>query len=208
MSTSAESLRPCALIATLPLAQLSGHKTVGNTLNDAALGQYINDLIVHELARAQSSAPDERVTLANSALDALRTEDAKIKWQKLAANPTTQWQEQVLPTLLESKNVAGKYPPRLVLSFAALVAHSRGKFGKVKLNCKDRAPINTLYAEAWQEYDESPDSVRELLSIVFEETSVWGQDLNMLPGLHRAVSAQLIDLLGLGVAETLRWTQV
>ena len=207
MSTTPEDLKHCALVATLPLAQLSGLKTVGDALNDESLGHYMRDLITNELAAKQSSDADERLAISNAAIDAIRDQEAKTKWDKLAAKPTTQWKDHLLTTLLESKNPAGKYPPRLVLSFAALVAHSRGKFGKVKFKCKDSSSINKLYAEAWKEYDESPDSVRDVLSIVFEEESVWEQDLNALTGLHRCVSAMLLDILGPGIPETLRRVQ-
>lgn len=204
MSKTAEVLKNCALVATLPLAQLCGLKSVGDALNDESLGRYFVELITNELAAYQPGSRDEQQALAKAVLETIRNQDASQKWDKLAPNPTTQWKDHLLATLLDGKQATGKFPPRLMFSFAALVVYSRGKFGKLKLKCKDSSEINKLYAEAWREYDESPTSVRDLLSIIFEEESVWQQDLNTIPGLHRSISATLIDILDTGIPETLR----
>ena len=204
MPATPESLKNSALVATLPLAQLSGLKTVGDALKDELLGRYLKELITNELTVGQTSASDEQLALSTATIEAIRDKEANQKWEKLATNPTTQWKDLLLSPLLDGKSVSGKFSPRLVISFAALVAHSRGKFGKIKFKCKDSSQINKLYAEAWREYDESPSSVRDLLSIVFEEESVWQQDLNAISGLHRSVSTVLIDILDNGITEALR----
>jgi mannitol-1-phosphate/altronate dehydrogenase len=171
------------------------------------LGRYLKDLITYDLTATQTGENDEQRSLGTAAIEAIDNNGAKQKWEDLAQAPTTQWRDCLLTALLDSKQIKGKFSPRLVLSFAALIAHSRGKFGKLKFKCKDSPQINKLYTEAWHEYDESPSSVRELVSIVFEEESVWKQDLNAISGLHRSVSTALIDILDTGIPETLRRAQ-
>ena len=122
MPTTPESLKNCALVATLPLAQLCGLKTVGDALNDESLERYLKDLITNELAAGQSDDHDEQLALATAAIEAIRHKEANQKWEKLATNPTTQWKDHLLTTLLDGKSASGKFSPHLVISFAALVS--------------------------------------------------------------------------------------
>jgi tagaturonate reductase len=106
----------------------------------------------------------------------------------------------------------GQLPRRLVFSLAALIAFYRGtEFrdgGLVGLRAgqeypiRDDAPVLELFDRVWTRYESRGDA-REVARTVLAEGSIWGEDLNDLPGLTEAAAADLEAILRNGVTRAM-----
>jgi tagaturonate reductase len=89
-----------------------------------------------------------------------------------------------LKTYLERK---GELPKGLVLGLAAIITYYKGgKRGEVEIVPNDDAAIMTLLKNLW-----SDGNIRKVAEGVLAAEFIWGEDLNLIPGLTDLVEAYL-----------------
>jgi tagaturonate reductase len=134
----------------------------------------------------------------------------------IALNSTSKWKVRVLPSLLEGVSMTGKLPRRLAFSLAALLVlyridldehgNATGKRDDEPYELKDTLEALRLLSGAWKNYDHHGDP-RRLGQEVLGQVSLWGRDLNTVPGLTDSVAADVKRILECGLSPALKELQ-
>lgn len=181
-------------------AFLSGFNTVKDAMEDQAFGQFVRDLMLNEIAPAIPAKVDaagaERFGL--QVLDRFRNSYINHQWISITMQYTSKMKMRVVPVLLKYFAGRNKVPQHIALGFAAYLLfmkavkkESNGYQGE--WNGKPY-PINddkaAYFFEQWKKY-----GTDELVQQVLSDTSLWGTDLSMLPGLVQTVQSNLQHLI-------------
>jgi tagaturonate reductase len=182
------------------LAILCGFQTVKDALNDEDFLTYINQLLNDEMI---PGVADENISIedaeqfASRVVDRFRNPSIDHYWQSIALNFSAKMKMRNLPLLLSYMERSELVPTKMALGFSSMLVylHStkeiNGKFyssryGKDYEIQDDKVP---LLNKDWVNGDYFTTATKLL-----NESSVWGMDLNKLPGFTEAV-AEYIELL-------------
>ena len=103
-----------------------------------------------------------------------------------------------LKTYLKRK---GHLPEGLVLGLAAIMVYYRGgkRADGVDIVPNDAPEIMELLSKLWKEGD-----VENLVKTVLAQTSIWGEDLNAIPGLKDRVVYYINRINDVGMLDTVK----
>lgn len=180
-------------------AYLSGLDTVREAVEDERVGGFVRGMLMEEILPSLSGDSAELKQFAEKILERFFNPYIRHEWMSISLNSMSKWETRVLPSLLESLEKTGRLPQRMVLSLAALMAFYRGVRGDQPIECKDNADILELYAKVWGAYDGSAEGLEQLVRSVLGYQVNWKRDLNAVPGLTAAVTAQLQKILDEGM---------
>ncbi|HXZ44848.1 MAG TPA: tagaturonate reductase, partial [archaeon] len=131
----------------------------------------------------------------------------------IALNSTSKYRARVLPSVVDFQKRTGVLPPHLCFGLAALIAFYRGKTFRdgvligehhgEEYRIVDDNPVLDFFSDLWRAYT-SPADLRALVTRVLANTSIWGQDLNALPGMTDAIATYLTAILDMGMVAALR----
>ena len=95
----------------------------------------------------------------------------------------------------------GELPKGLVLGLAAIITYYKGgvRADGVEIVPNDAPEIMQLLKDLWATGD-----TRKVAEGVLAATSIWGEDLNAIPGLTAAVKADLDAIRDKGMLETVK----
>jgi tagaturonate reductase len=193
-------------------AYLAGKSTVGECMADVLLRGYVERAIAEEIIPNLGLPKEDLLRFAAAAIERFANPHIKHYLLSIALNSTSKYRARVLPSVLESQKRTGALPPRLCFGLAALIAFYRGKcfrdgalFGErhgEEYRIVDDRPVLDFFADLWRAYN-SPADVRTLVIRILANTSIWGLDLNTVPGMTDTVAGYLTAILDKGVAAAL-----
>ncbi len=191
------------------LALLAGIETVGQAMADEGMAAYIHKLMLSELIPGVSGTVDIKTAqqFGQQVLDRFRNPYIEHRWQTITLHYSMKMKLRNVPTLTQYyREHAHGVPQCIALGFAAYLLFMRGTTqrdgiwygehnGKAyPIQDQQAAYFSGLWARL------SPD---ELTQAVLQNSALWGQNLNALPGFGDAVAGFLTRLLEKGVSATL-----
>jgi tagaturonate reductase len=194
-------------------AYLTGKNTVGECMADSLIRGYVRMAIAEEIIPTFDLAKDDLSRFAAAVMERFANPHIKHYLLSIALNSTSKYRARVLPSVLEYQRRTGALPQRLCFALAALIAFYRGRAFKdgvlvgerrgEEYRIADDRAVQDFFFGVWQDYA-SPADARTLVSKVLANASVWGQDLNAVPGITDAIAGYLTAILDKGVAAALR----
>ncbi|MEQ9887715.1 tagaturonate reductase [Pectobacterium zantedeschiae] len=190
--------------ALVPVAFLAGLDTVGESMNDALIGKFVEKTIAEEIVPVLDLPHDELTSFAQAVLSRFRNPFIQHQLLSISLNGMTKFRTRILPQLLTYRERHGELPARLTFALAALIAFYRGERsgeGDVLQTypLQDDAHWLERYSTLWAGVKENTVSLAELVNVVLRDADHWEQDLTQVPGLAAQVTEQLQTIVERGM---------
>jgi len=190
-------------------AFLAGFDIVRQAMEDETFFGYVQELMVGEISEAIPYAIDQKVRreFAYKVLDRFKNPSIKHQWHSITLQYSMKVKMRVLPVLLQHYKNFNHSPHDIALGLAGWILFMRavkhdgdkyyGERNGVLYSINDDQAA--YFYKQWKQHGESG-----IVSAVLRDQSLWGVDLNELPGLSDAIAKNLTNMLAYGVRNTLR----
>lgn len=186
--------------AMVPVAYLAGHRAVGETLSDPLMQNFVNTLLQHEVIPTLSLDKAMLEKFAADVLDRFRNPYIQHELLSISLNSLTKFKTRLLPQLLTYSHKFGQAPTHISYALAALIAFYRGRYAGQTIPLADDQWLLDRFTQWAPLYDNDPPQlVREVLGM----QDHWGLDLNTLPHLSQTVTDDLVNILSVGIVDSL-----
>lgn len=185
--------------ALVPVAFLAGLDTVGESMNDAQIGRFVEKTIAEEIVPVLDLPHDELMSFAQAVLSRFRNPFIQHQLLSIALNGMTKFRTRILPQLLTYREQQGQLPARLTFALAALIAFYRGERNGENYPLQDDAHWLERYSTLWHGVNDRTLSLQQLVTTVLSDAAHWEQDLTQVPGLVEQVTQQLQAIVDRGM---------
>ncbi|WCG83622.1 tagaturonate reductase [Pectobacterium sp. A5351] len=190
--------------ALVPVAFLAGLDTVGESMDDALIGTFVEKTIAEEIVPVLDLPHDELTSFAQAVLSRFRNPFIQHQLLSISLNGMTKFRTRILPQLLTYRERHGELPARLTFALAALIAFYRGERSGEgdalqTYPLQDDAHWLERYSTLWAGVKENTVSLAELVNVVLRDADHWEQDLTQVPGLAAQVTEQLQTIVERGM---------
>ncbi|MEL7629796.1 tagaturonate reductase [Pectobacterium aroidearum] len=190
--------------ALVPVAFLAGLDTVGESMDDALIGKFVEKTIAEEIVPVLDLPHDELTSFAQAVLSRFRNPFIQHQLLSISLNGMTKFRTRILPQLLTYRERHGELPARLTFALAALIAFYRGERSGEgdtlqTYPLQDDAHWLERYSTLWAGVKENTVSLAELVNVVLRDADHWEQDLTQVPGLAAQVTEQLQTIVERGM---------
>ncbi|MEE3651248.1 MULTISPECIES: tagaturonate reductase [unclassified Brenneria] len=185
--------------ALVPVAFLAGLNTVGEAMDDARIGKFVEKTIAEEIVPVLDLPLDELTSFAQAVLSRFRNPFIQHQLLSIALNGMTKFRTRILPQLLAYHECHGELPARLTFALAALIAFYRGERDGENYPLQDDAHWLERYSTLWRGVKDDSVSLAELVNAVLSDAEHWEQDLTQVPGLAAQVTRQLQTIVERGM---------
>ncbi|MFZ1873757.1 MAG: tagaturonate reductase [Chania sp.] len=189
--------------ALVPVAFLAGLNTVGEAMSDKQVGDFVARSIAEEIMPVLDLPQEELLPFAEAVQNRFRNPFIQHQLLSIALNGMTKFRTRILPQLLAGQQKNGVLPTRLTFALAALIAFYRGERQLGNYPLQDDAHWLERYATLWAGVKHRDIPLATLVETVLADENHWGQNLNSVPGLTAAVSANLRVILEDGMRTAL-----
>jgi tagaturonate reductase len=172
--------------AMVPLAYLSGLRTVRDAMEDTELGPIIREIIFNEIIPTLDLPSDESYQYASEVMDRFRNPFIRHELISIALNSVSKFKVRVLPGLLEFKKRKGFWPKYLTKSLAYLIQFYSGKTKTEDITLKDDPKVITFFQELWKDND-----LTKIVQKTLKKADFWGEDLSKKEGLAEILIEEL-----------------
>ena len=170
-----------------PVGYLSGLDTVRECVEDPEIGKFVHKVMYEELMETLNLPKPELQAFADSVVERFVNPYIKHFVTSIMLNSFPKYKTRDLPGLKTYLERKGELPKGLVLGLAAIITYYKGgKRGDVEIVPNDDAAIVALLKDLW-----TSDDVRKVAEGVLGAEFIWGEDLNLIPGLADLVAADL-----------------
>lgn len=177
--------------AMVPVAYLSGARTVLEAMQNEQVSNYIEALLFREVVPSIAYSKTELEAFANDVLDRFRNPTLQHRLLDISLNSTSKYVTRLLPSLLQYQQQKQQLPKRVVFALAALIRFYKGDWQGEAIPLRDAADRLAFFEKAWAENSESMD---DLAAIVLSQKEIWGGDLNEVAGLTSLLGSYLKQL--------------
>ena len=183
-----------------PVGYLAGLDTVKECCDDPVIGRFVKKVMFDELLETLDLPRVELTQFADAVLERFRNPFVKHFVTSIMLNSFPKFKTRDLPGLKIFLERKGVLPSGLVLGLAAMVTYYKGgKRGKDEIVLKDDPVIIELLNNLWA--DGSPiDVAKGVLGAEF----IWGEDLNLIPGLTDRLADYIRMIQDKGMIETVK----
>lgn len=185
--------------AMVPVALLADLETVGESVDDADVGQFLLSALDQEIIPALPLPREELDTFAADVLRRFRNPYIRHRLESIALNSWSKFAARVMPQL-QTCIAQGHTPSRLILALAATMVLYRGKV----IRLADDAANLEWFAAGWQKVDSGEWSLATLAREWLAYQPLWGSDLNALSGLTDGLTQALTAITEHGMRQTLK----
>lgn len=184
-----------------PVAFLSGVNIVRDACQHEVIGKYIHRVMFNELMETLNLPKDELVKFAEAVLERFNNPFVDHQVTSIMLNSFPKYATRDLPGVKEYLKRKGRLPEGLVLGLAAILVFYKGgkRSDGTDIVPNDAPEIMTLLAKLWNE-----GSVENLVKTVLATDSIWGEDLNAVPGLTERVSYYINCIENKGMLQTVK----
>ena len=161
----------------VPVAYLAGFRTVMDSVNDTATGQFIRKVIFEEIIPTLDLPEEELKQFANDVIERFQNPSIRHELLSIALNSISKFKVRVLPSILEYHKRSGSLPENLVFSLAALLRFYKGEWEGEKIPLNDSDDVLEFFKDAWESYEDG-----EFVKKVLANESFWGEDLSTIDG--------------------------
>ena len=183
-----------------PVGYLAGLNTVKECCEDPVIGQFVKKVMYDELLETLDLPKEELIQFADAVMERFRNPFVKHFVTSIMLNSFPKFKTRDLPGLKIFLERKGELPSGLVLGLAGIITYYKGgKRGNDEIVLKDDQEIIDLLKNLWA--DGSPiDVAKGVLGAEF----IWGEDLNLIPGLTERLSEYLQMIQDKGMNETVK----
>lgn len=184
-----------------PVAYLSGINIVREACQHKVIGKYIHKVIFDELMETLNLPKDELKQFATDVLERFNNPFVDHQVTSIMLNSFPKFRTRDLPGLKVYLERKGKLPEGLVFGLAAIITYYKGGIREdgVPIVPEDASEIVELLSALWKTED-----VRQVAKGVLGAVSIWGEDLNRIPGLTEAVTRDLELIQTEGMLNTVK----
>ena len=185
-------------------AHLNGFETVDETIGDPLFATYLKRLLFEEIYPTVLLPDVEKTTFAHSILERFANPFIKHRLLSIALNSVSKWKVRVLPSLLDYRQLTGKFPALMAFSLAALIVFYRNRNGISSTGhlIEDAPEVVKFFETVWSNYDNENNS-HNLAESALGNNEFWGCDLNEIPELTENIAALINQIVALGIRKTL-----
>ena len=154
-----------------------------------------------ELMETLNLPKDELKKFAEDVLERFNNPFVDHAVTSIMLNSFPKYQTRDLPGLKTYLQRKGELPKGLVLGLAAIITYYKGgvRADGAEIVPNDAPEIMQLLKDLWAAGD-----TQKVTEGVLGATSIWGEDLNAIPGLAAAVKADLDAIQAKGMLETVK----
>lgn len=161
---------------------LCGVETVGESLKDGELGEFLNSCLFEYILPTVKDNKDSG-DFANAVLERFSNPYIRHLWKSISLNSVSKFTARVLPTINDYLN-NGIIPKPLVFSLACLIEYYKANDVSDDKYAVDFIKINDI-------------------DVILSNTNLWGQDLSIL---QETVSECLEKIHILGIRGAIKWS--
>ena len=170
-----------------PVGYLSGLNTVKECCEDELIGQYVRKVMFEELMSTLNLPMEELQKFASDVMDRFRNPFVKHFVTSIMLNSFPKFKTRDLPGLKTYLERKGELPKGLVLGLAGIITYYKGgKRGEDEIVPNDDQKILDTLKELWASGD-TAHVAKSVLGLEF----IWGEDLNLIPGLTDLLTTYL-----------------
>jgi|GEM_PF-6073 len=190
----------------VPVAYLNGINTVGETMSNELMFNYLDQTVVKEMipATEQYLTKDELYQFASEVYDRFNNPQVHHELMAISLNATSKFKSRLLPTALDYVKINGTFPKRIGFSLASLLVFYRGKRGEESIHLQDDQQFLNFYKSVWSSYDSGTKSIRDVVEAVLGLKSHWEVNLNEIPNLTDEVTRSVEEILTNGIKVALQ----
>lgn len=183
-----------------PVGYLSGLDTVKECCEDPEVGKFVHKVMYEELLPTLNLPREELVKFANDVMERFRNPFVKHFVTSIMLNSFPKFKTRDLPGLKTYLERKGELPQGIVLGLAAICTYYKGgKRGQDEIVPNDDPRIMDLLKELWATGD-----VDQVARGVLADASIWGEDLNAIPGLTGLLCRDLALIREKGMREAVK----
>ena len=170
-----------------PVGYLSGLDTVKECVEDPLVGKFVRKVMYDELLHTLDLPEEELKDFADAVLERFVNPYVKHFVTSIMLNSFPKFRTRDLPGLKKYLERKGTLPQGLVLGLAGIITYYKGgRRGDVEIVPADDAAVISLLKELWASGD-----VAVVARGVLGAESIWGEDLNAIPGLPAMLEEKL-----------------
>jgi tagaturonate reductase len=184
-----------------PVAFLSGINIVRDACQHEVIGKYINKVMFDELMETLNLPKDELKKFAEDVLERFNNPFVDHQVTSIMLNSFPKYETRDLPGLKIYLERKGELPKGLVLGLAAIITYYKGGVREdgAEIIPNDAPEIMDMLKELW-----ATGCTKKVAEGVLAAESIWGENLNNIPGLTDAVIADLNSIQEKGMLETVK----
>lgn len=184
-----------------PVAWLSGVDIVREACQHAVLGPFIHRVMFDELMETLDLPHEELVQFGQDVLERFNNPFVDHSVVSIMLNSFPKYQTRDLPGLKTYLARKGELPKGLVLGLAAIITYYKGDMRADGAQAKpeDSVEIVQLLQQLW-----ATGSTQTVAEGVLGAVSIWGEDLNRIPGLTAMLQSFLEEIQAKGMLETVK----
>jgi tagaturonate reductase len=178
---------------------LKGMETVEDIMNDKEGYEMVSSILFKETGKVLNIPESEVFSFAHEVINRFRNPFINHELHQIAFQSTLKWKNRVLPLLLTYVDKFGSLPEMTTRGFAGLIRYNFALFPNDKLNgsCTNKRYAIAdeqwpLYQDFWNRY--AKDYSFEALTHLLSNTTLWGEDLTLIPGFADSVHQELLAL--------------
>ena len=166
-----------------PVAYLSGLNIVREACQHEVIGKYIDKVMFGELLETLNLPKDELIQFGKDVLERFNNPFVDHQVTSIMLNSFPKYQTRDLPGLKTYFDRKGVLPSGLVLGLAAIITYYKGgKRGDDEIKILDDVKITTLLTDLW-----ATGSTKKVAEGVLNAGFIWGENLNLIPGLTEKI---------------------
>ena len=170
-----------------PVGYLSGLDTVKECVEDPLIGKFVRKVMYDELIETLDLPMSELKQFADAVIERFVNPYVKHFVTSIMLNSFPKYKTRDLPGLKTYLQRKGALPQGLVLGLAGIITYYKGgKRGDAEIVPADDAAIVSLLKDLWADGD-----VAKVAEGVLGAEFIWGENLNVIPGLTSMLSEKL-----------------
>jgi tagaturonate reductase len=183
-----------------PVGYLSGLNTVRECCEDEVIGKFVHKVMFEELAHTLDLPMEELVKFGSDVMERFRNPFVKHYVTSIMLNSFPKFKTRDLPGLKIYLERKGELPKGLVLGLAGICTYYKGgKRGDDEIVVNDDKAIMDLLKELW-----ATDCCTKVAEGVLGAEFIWGENLNLVPGLTVALKENLKSVRDKGMLATVK----
>ncbi|WPR71091.1 tagaturonate reductase [Flavobacterium sp. NG2] len=176
----------------VPVAYLSGLRTVKESMDNPLILQFVNEVLSEEITKTLQNFPEKELNyFVKAVLDRFKNPTLKHFLISISLNSTSKFMARLFPALSEYTVAYDELPKRIVFSLSCLIRFYKGEFNGEAIAVNDAQPTLDFFKETWKQKEAGEITTTELVQTILSNTTIWGQNLDAMAGLSLAVAKNI-----------------
>jgi tagaturonate reductase len=185
-----------------PLGLLNGVEYVGDLLMHKELGKLARETVLREIVPTLPYSEADMREYADSVFERFANPYIRHRLADIAMNSLSKFKVRLLPSMAYYAEQGKPVPELLALGLAGLLRFYKVKrgaaggfegvsLGGVRYAVRDDESALQRIADLWETDRQGGEPIEETVRNLLADTTLWGQDLSVWPGLTMTVAGQM-----------------